>query len=131
MSRRATPTRPWASILERGAGTVLTATVALVIVAATLVGVWAVGWVTSHHRAARIADLAALAGAEAIARGADGCATARATARRNGGTVRDCTTRGTAPSFVLVVTVSTPLRPEIRGPGVPRTASATAAAGTG
>lgn len=116
---------------DRGAGTVLIAVVIMALALATLGAAWMVGWVTSVHRADRLADLAALAGAEATSSGRDGCAAARQVAGRNGGRVDECELRGQVPSFVLVVKVSTPLRPEIRLPRAPRRALGSAAAGPG
>lgn len=116
---------------DRGSGTILTATLALCLGFGTLVGVWVIGWSSSHQRATRIADLAALAGADAIASGGDGCAEARRVAERNGGSVSRCTLKGEAPSFVLVVEVKVPLRPRIALPGAPTTVRGEAAAGPG
>lgn len=114
---------------DRGAGSVLTAMVALGLCGALLLGAWVVGWVSSVHRAGRVADLAALAGAGAAAAGGDGCARAREVAVRNGGRVETCTLRGEPPAFVLVVEVSVRLAPRIEVPGAPRRAWGSAAAG--
>ena len=119
------PSRP----ADRGSGTVLTACIILGTVAATFIALWSVGWLNSFHRAGRIADLAAVAGAQAVAAGDEGCAAAGATARRNGGEVTVCRMRGEAPSFVLLVEVSTPLRPVFDLPGAPLSAIGVAAAG--
>lgn len=114
---------------EHGSGTVLTATIALCLTFGALVGVWVIGWGSSHQRATRVADLAALAGADATASGGDGCSEARRVADRNGGSVSRCTLKGEAPSFVLVVEVTVPLRPRITLAGAPTTVRAEAAAG--
>ena len=75
---------------EEGVATV--AAVAVVgfalLVAAALVQVALV--VAAKHRAQAAADLAALAGSAASLRGADGCATAGAVARRNGVKLASC-----------------------------------------
>ncbi|MGA4668951.1 Rv3654c family TadE-like protein [Propionibacteriaceae bacterium Y1923] len=107
----------------------MSGTLALGLVGFMLLGLWAIGWIASAHRAHRIADLAALTGAHTLTQGGDPCAAARETARRNGGEVTTCTLKGDAVSFVLLVEASTPLRPAITLPGVPRRAWGAAAAG--
>ena len=122
-------TRPAPSQSERGSGSVLSTMIMVGLVGVLLLAAWSIGWITSFHRAHRIADLAAVAGARAIAAGDDGCAVARQTARRNGGEVTSCILRGEMPSFVLVVETSTPLRPVLDLPGAPMRAVGAAAAG--
>lgn len=51
------------------------------------------GLVTAHRRAQSAADLAALAGAAALADGRDACGQARAIASSNGAQLRDCWVR--------------------------------------
>lgn len=114
---------------ERGSGSVLSMLIMAGLVGFLLLAAWSIGWVTAFHRAQRIADLAAVAGAQAITAGQDGCVIARQTARRNGGEVTGCTLRGAMPSFVLVVETSTPLRPAVQLPGAPLRAVGSAAAG--
>lgn len=114
---------------DRGSGTVLTATVAMCLVGATFLAVWAIGWTMSVHRAGRAADLAAISAARAIQGGRDGCTEARRVAARNGAEVTGCTLRGEAPSFVVVVRARTELRPGL--PGGRRHATGEAAAGPG
>lgn len=58
------------------------------VVAVALVQVGLV--IAAKHRAQAAADLAALAGSAASLRGDDGCAAARAVARRNGAGVASC-----------------------------------------
>ena len=122
-------TRPAPSQSERGSGSVLSTMIMVGLVGVLLLAAWSIGWITSFHRAHRIADLAAVAGARAIAAGDDGCAVARQTARRNGGEVTSCILRGEMPSFVLVVETSPPLRPVLDLPGAPMRAVGAAAAG--
>ena len=116
---------------ERGSGTVLTGVIALCLVVATIGAVWVIGWVTSINRAARLADLAAISGAHAINAGRDGCDEAERVADEHGGRIADCTVKGSAPSFVLVIEVAMPLRPAHRLPGAPTLARGEAAAGPG
>lgn len=75
---------------ERGSASMLVVTVAgvLVLVATALVVV--AGMVGAHRRAQSAADLAALAGAQAQARGDDGCAVAGELARANDAVLRSC-----------------------------------------
>lgn len=122
-------TRRFTRRSQRGSGTVLSVMIMLGLVGIMLVSAWSIGWITSFHRAHRIADLAAVAGAHAIVAGQDGCAAAKQTALRNGGEVITCTLRGEMPSFVLVIETSTPLRPVIDIPTAPLRAVGAAAAG--
>lgn len=71
-------------------GTVLLAALVAVTLAAMMLG----RVLVDHRRAAVGADLAALAGAAAVQRAADGCAAARATAARNGTVLDRCAVEG-------------------------------------
>jgi secretion/DNA translocation related TadE-like protein len=75
---------------ERGAATVLVVALAglMLVVGLAVVGVTAV--VATHRSAQSAADLAALAGAGALASGRDGCATADVIARANGADLTGC-----------------------------------------
>jgi secretion/DNA translocation related TadE-like protein len=75
---------------ERGAATLMVLAMAgLVLMIGAALGV--VGaMVVAHRRAQAAADLAALAGAVALARGDDGCVTAGEVAVANGGTLASC-----------------------------------------
>ncbi len=79
---------------EGGAATVLVVALAglLLVVGLAVVGVTAV--VVTHRSAQSAADLAALAGAGALASGRDGCATADTIARGNGADLRSCEVAG-------------------------------------
>lgn len=86
---------------EVGAATVLAvALVALLVSFAVACGL-AVAAVGTHRRAEAAADLAALAGAQAVQSGDDGCAAARRIARANGARLDRCLLLG----FDVVVTV--------------------------
>jgi secretion/DNA translocation related TadE-like protein len=89
---------------QRGSATVLVVAVAgvLLLVGAALGVVAAL--VVAHRAAQSGADLAALAGAQALGRGADGCRAAGETATANDVRLTGCTTRGR----VVEVTVSAP-----------------------
>lgn len=114
---------------DAGAGTVLTGVAMLVLLAATLVGLWIASWIDAVHQARHAADLAALAGAGARAGGRDPCTAAERMARANRGTLLACVDTGSVQSFQLRVRVGVPLTP--RAPGGPRVVGADAVAGAG
>ena len=89
---------------ERGAAAllVLTMTGVLLLVAAVLAVAGAM--VVDHRRAQAAADLAALAGASAAARGDSECEVAGEVAEANGAHMRECSVDG------LVVTVTVTVR---------------------
>ncbi len=95
---------------ERGAATLLAVAMAgvLLMVGAALAVVGAL--VVDHRRAQATADLAALAGAGAAARGQPACAAARAVAGLNGAELLECSIDG--PPEGATVTV----RVEVNGP---------------
>ncbi|WP_284292117.1 Rv3654c family TadE-like protein [Luteimicrobium album] len=81
-------------VAERGSGTVLMLGLAAVVV---LLGTVLAGLgqaQAAHASAQGAADLAALAGADALRHGADACAVVRDVAARNGGTVDACVDEG-------------------------------------
>ncbi|MDN6624350.1 MAG: flp pilus-assembly TadE/G-like family protein [Acidipropionibacterium jensenii] len=114
---------------ERGSGTVLVAAMGAVLVAVTWMMLCLVGWTTSAHRAADLADLAALAGARAQTGGGDGCAVARATATANGAISVECSLDATAVDFVVQVRVAVEARPRLTVAGAPSSVARTARAG--
>ena len=89
---------------ERGAATLLAVSFlgVLVLVGAALGVVGAM--VVAHRTAQSVADLAALAGAGAIADGVDPCAAASGSAQANGARLEGCT----ASSREVTVTVTVP-----------------------
>jgi secretion/DNA translocation related TadE-like protein len=69
----------------------------IALVALTALGVTVSGFTAiaaAQHRAASAADLAALAGAQALQRGADACSAAADLASRNGAAVVECRVDG-------------------------------------
>lgn len=111
---------------ERGSATVLVLAAGLVVLVVGLVLALAVAHAAALHRARGVADLAAVAGAAAYARGA-ACATAVRVAVENGGRATDCRTTGDAIEHAVVVTVEIGVtRP---APGLPGAVRATATAG--
>jgi secretion/DNA translocation related TadE-like protein len=85
------------------------------------------GYLASHHQARSAADLAALSGAAAYAKGEDACAQARRIARQNGGRATRCNQVGDEVDFVVTVRVVVAVR--VRSPGLPRQVEAEAHAG--
>lgn len=114
---------------ERGVGTVLTATVAMVLVAVATAACMVVAWLAQVTATQDAADLAALAGASAMADGQDGCTAAAVAAEANGALLNGCEVRGDARAFVLDVRVRAALRPQL--PGLPGEVVRSATAGTG
>lgn len=81
------------------------ASLGLLLLVGAALGVVA-AMVAAHRTAQAAADLAALAGASAVQRGADGCAAAAAIARANGATLDDCAVA--EQDVVVVVRVTGP-----------------------
>jgi secretion/DNA translocation related TadE-like protein len=79
---------------ERGSATLFAvAVVGLLVLVGAALGV-AGAMVHAHRVAQSAADLAALAGAQSLARGGDGCAAASTVAGANGATVDSCAVEG-------------------------------------
>lgn len=114
------------SARERGAGTVLVAAVALLLMVLAGVGVVLAGYLAAQHAAAGAADLSALSGAAAYVRGDDACSAARRVARDNGVALTACVVAGDSFGFVIKATVVKHLRAP---PGLPDTVTARAEAG--
>lgn len=112
---------------QRGSGTVLMVAIMAVVVALGAAVTVVAGYLAGHHRARSAADLAALSGAAAYAKGEDACAEARRTARRNGARVARCDQVGDPVDFVVTVRVVVQVR--VRSPGLPRRVEAEAHAG--
>lgn len=90
---------------ETGAASVLVLTLVGVLAAGTVLLAVVVGALVAQRRVASAADLAALAGAAALQRGADGCAAAAGVSRRNGAELVACR----SSEGVVQVTVRTDL----------------------
>lgn len=114
---------------ERGVGTVLTAGVAMVLVSVATAACILAAWLAQVTATQDAADLAALAGASAMAEGLDGCGAADGAAEANGARVTRCEVRGDQRAFVLEVSVRAPLEPHL--PGLPGEVVRSATAGTG
>ena len=110
---------------DRGAATVF-ATAVLGVLVAVAAGLGLVTAVVVHHRMAQsAADLAALAGAGAVARGEDACAEAGAVAAANDASLVDCRADGAREVWVQVQVTG----PHWLGQGVDPTAEARAGPG--
>jgi secretion/DNA translocation related TadE-like protein len=79
---------------ERGAAAVLAMTLTVLLVALTGVVSVLGGLLVAHRQVSAAADLAALAGAAALQRGADPCSAAEEVARANEARMRSCRVRG-------------------------------------
>ena len=112
---------------QRGSGTALIG--AAVVIAMLLTGVLAVvlGYLVAEHAVRGAADLVALSGAAAHARGEDACEAAGDLARQNQVSLLRCLVRGDSVKFVVSVTVAR--RVDAPGPGLPRSVQASANAG--
>jgi secretion/DNA translocation related TadE-like protein len=91
---------------ERGIATVLALALMGVLLAVTAVAVVATVVAVAGHRAGAAADLAALAGAQAVGDSRSACAAAALSAHRNGGEVTECSVVGLDVS--VTVHVDTP-----------------------
>lgn len=111
---------------ERGAGTIMVATVALVLVGVSVVCLWIAGWIGSAQHARSVADLSANAAAQATAVGDDACPVARRVAELNRGRLVSCRASGDTITFQVSVEVAVPLRPHIPGASREITGEATA-----
>lgn len=114
---------------ERGVGTVVVAGICLALVLLAAGSLVLVGWLVATTRARAAADLTALAAAEAVAVGQDGCAVAASTASSNHAVLTDCEVFGQRSSFVVEITVEVPLAAGLGRAGL--VAVRTATAGTG
>jgi secretion/DNA translocation related TadE-like protein len=98
---------------QRGSGTVLIATVMLVLAVVAGVAFTLTSWTACLHRARNAADLAALAGASAYQAGLPACKAVTNSAKVNRATVTDCQIRSNSIDFMVQVTVSVPLHPKL------------------
>jgi secretion/DNA translocation related TadE-like protein len=91
---------------ERGIATVVAVGLMGMLLAVTMIAVTGTVVAVTSHQAGAAADLAALAGAQALRDGRSGCAAAAWSARDNGGEVSDCSVAGRDVS--VTVQVATP-----------------------
>ena len=111
----------------RGSAAVLGTVFLGVLVTFSLLVAVVGGAVTDRRRAASAADLAALAGAQALQEDRPGCAAARELARRNGAELTSCTVTGR----VLSLRVSRSTSPVLGRRLVVRSEARAGPAGTG
>ena len=115
-------------LAERGVGTVLTAGVCAVLLVSAWTASVLVSWIGQVTAAQDAADLASLAAAGAVARGADPCPAAVEAATRNDVELTGCTVRGDQWSFVVDIRVRRALEPRV--PGGPESVERVASAGS-
>lgn len=108
---------------ERGAGTVIVLVIALVMAAAVGAGILTGQAIVAHHRVANTADLAALAGAQALQEGKPACSAADSTATANHAQLLVCRVDGQAVTVRVVALL------RWRVPGLPAEAVAESRAG--
>lgn len=89
---------------ESGVATVLAVGLMGMLLAVTTIATAATLVAVTGHRAAAAADLAALAGAQAVSDSRSACAAAALSARHNGGEVSDCSVAGLDVSVTVAVT---------------------------
>jgi len=98
---------------ERGSGTVLMVTVMLIAAMVAFVCACLITWFGCIHKARAIADLAALAGADAYSLGGDACATASLTAERNNAVLTSCAIDSNGIDFIVRATVRVEAKPHV------------------
>lgn len=89
---------------ERGIATVVAAGLMGMLLAVTTIAVAGTVVAVTGHQAEAAADLAALAGAQALRDSRSACAVAASSARHNGGEVSDCSVTGRDVSVTVQVT---------------------------
>lgn len=112
---------------EAGAASVLALVTVMALVTLAAVGALAMSYAAASRSVRQAADLVAVSGAQAHAKGADACAEARRIAGRNEVDVGGCEVTGDQIDFVVEVSVSR--RVGWRLPGLPESVAATAYAG--
>jgi len=104
---------------ERGAGTVLAMAMMTITLMLAFVGACLASWFGCIHRARQAADLAALAGAQALAWGLPACTAAGETAAANGTRITACHVDSNGFDYVVRVTVQIDASPHVAfGPTV-------------
>lgn len=112
---------------QRGGGSVLTIAVVMVLAVVGMVGAWQAGWLSSGARARSVADLVALAAADAQQSGRPACEVAQQAATDNQAELESCEVTTGWGEFVVDVAVAVRLTPQVAG--APTTVRATARAG--
>ncbi len=91
---------------DSGAGSVLVVSVIMVVLTALVASAALAAGYTARRQAAAAADLAAIAGAQAVSTGVDPCDRAGTVAGANGASLRSCVVDG----FEVEVEVQVPVR---------------------
>ncbi|MFT3860298.1 Rv3654c family TadE-like protein [Micropruina sp.] len=113
---------------ERGVATVLVVATVMGLVTVAAAGLLGLTYAATARSVRAAADLVALSGAQAQARGADACAETRRIAALNDVEVAECEVAGDLIDFVVEVTVRRAVG--WRLPGLPQQVSAVAYAGS-
>lgn len=98
---------------ERGAGTVLTISIALVVIAVFAVVILQMQWLNGSRQARQAADLVALTAGRAHAAGGVACDSARDTAQRNDVQVDSCEVEVGYGEFIVDVCVTKEIEPAV------------------
>lgn len=88
---------------ERGSASMLVVTMAAVLLLISVAAAAVVAVVVAHRSAQAAADLAALAGAQEVQGGGDGCRVAAQVAEANGTRLLECTARPASTSVEVAV----------------------------
>ena len=111
---------------QRGAGSILVLMCLMIVGVAAYVAICGASWVRCAHAARTVADMAALAGAHALADGTDACAAAHAVAVDNGASLTGCTPQTSGGGLLVRVDVAVAARPHFPAGPAQFTGSATA-----
>jgi len=98
---------------QRGSGTALMMAIILILAMMSFLTACLLAWFGGLHRSRAIADLAALAGAEAHSGGYPACAIAQQAATANGATLTACQVHSNGYDFLVRVTVCLPASPQL------------------
>ena len=112
---------------ERGVATVLSVAMVIALVTVAAVGMLGMTFAATARSVRAAADLVAISGAQAQAKGSDACEEARRIAARNDVEVSGCEVTGDMIDFVVEVNVRRTVG--IRLPGLPERVAAVAYAG--
>lgn len=101
--------------------------VVIVLFMVATVGAWFAGWLASGARARSAADVVAIAAAQAQHDGREACSVAEETAINNNAALTNCEVTTGWGEFVVDVSVSAEMRPQV--PGGPESVEADSRAG--
>lgn len=114
-------------LCQRGGGSALTLGVVIIVLLLGFVGATQVGWLSSGARARSVADLVAIAAAQAQQDGQPACEAAEQAAEANNAALSSCELTTGWGEFIVDVSVTVGVRPQLAG--APQTAQAASRAG--